>query len=125
MPLKTKRKMQISKIPRKKGRYISKDQADNEIEAVEGEKCVDNEIIEERTELETGENWIRDEIIDDWTKEDLTEFEKVGKRLITETLCWHDNAASSIRAAYNGTSRTTTWRNKKKKEELMHDAKGM
>jgi hypothetical protein len=55
----------------------------------------------------------------------LNEFEKIGKRLITEVLHWHENAASNIRAAYIGTSRTTTWRKKKKKEELEYDAKGM
>jgi hypothetical protein len=38
MPLKTKRQLQVSKIPRKKGRYIFKDQAKTEIEAVESEK---------------------------------------------------------------------------------------
>ncbi len=58
-------------------------------------------------------------------KEDLKEFEKVGKKLITEVLCWHEKAAGSIRAAYNGTSKITNWRNKKKKEELACDAKGM
>ena len=47
MPRKTKRQLQISKIPRKKGRYISKDQAETEIEAVEGEKWMDNENIDE------------------------------------------------------------------------------
>ncbi|PKK56499.1 hypothetical protein RhiirC2_799876 [Rhizophagus irregularis] len=35
------------------------------------------------------------------------EFEKVGKKLITKVLCWHEKATCSIRAAYNGTSRTT------------------
>ena len=46
MPRKTKRQLQISKIPRKKGRYISKDQAETEIEAVEGEKWMDNKNID-------------------------------------------------------------------------------
>src|SRR3954464_2134956 len=107
MPRKTKRQQQVSKIPRKKGRYISQSLAETEIEAVENEERIE------------------DEDINDWTKEDLNEFEKVGKRLITEVLHWHKNAASSIRAAYNGTSRTTAWRKKKKKEELEHDVKGM
>ncbi|CAB5365859.1 unnamed protein product [Rhizophagus irregularis] len=117
MPRKTKRQLQISKLPRKKGCYISKNQAETELEAVE-----------ERKESEINENWIEDiedETINDWAEEDLEEFQKVGKKLITEVLCWHENATSSIRAAYNGTSRTTTWRNKKKKEELAHDAMGM
>ncbi|RGB37495.1 hypothetical protein C1646_756829, partial [Rhizophagus diaphanus] len=47
------------------------------------------------------------------------------KRLITEVLCWQENATSCIRAAYNRTSRATVWRNKKKKEELAFDAKEM
>src|SRR5205809_5299156 len=105
MPRKTKRQLQISKIPRKKGRYISKD----EIEAVEGEKWMDNENIDEWTEGGIVEDQIEDEINNDWTKEDLKEFEKVGKKLITKVLCWHEKAAGSIRAAYNGTSRTTIW----------------
>ena len=110
MPRKTKRQQQISKIPRKKGRYISKDEAEIEIEAVEGEKWVDNENIDEWTEGGIVE------INNDWTKEDLQEFEKVGKKLITEVLYWHEKATDSIRAAYNRTSRTTIWRNKKKRK---------
>ena len=80
MSRKTKRQLQISKIPRKKGRYISKDQAETEIEAVEGEKWTDNEIIEEWTECEIVGDWTKDEAINDWIKEDLKEFEKVEKR---------------------------------------------
>jgi hypothetical protein len=114
MPRKTKRQLQINEIPRKKGRYISKDQEETEIEAVE-----------ERTESEINGNWIENKTVNVWEKEDLEEFEKVGKRLITEVLCWHENATHGIRAAYNGTSRTTIWRKNKKKEELAHDAKGM
>ena len=121
---KTKRQLQISKIPRKKGCYISKNQAETEIEAVEGEKWMDNENIDKWTEGGIVEDQIEDEINNDWTKEDLKEFEKVGEKLITEVLCWHEKATNSIRAAYNGTSRTTIWRNKKK-EELARDAKGM
>ncbi|RIA91400.1 hypothetical protein C1645_822097 [Glomus cerebriforme] len=93
MPHKTKRKLQISKIPRKKGCYVSRDQEKIETKAVKGEKWMDNENINEWTE--------------DWTKEDLKEFEKVGKKLITEVLCWHEKATDSIRIAYNGTLRTT------------------
>ena len=52
MPRKTKRQLQISKIHRKKGRYISKDQAETEIEAVESEKWIDNENTDEWTEVE-------------------------------------------------------------------------
>ncbi|CAB4486130.1 unnamed protein product [Rhizophagus irregularis] len=95
MSRKIKRQLQISKLPRKKGYYISKDQAETELKAVE-----------KRTE-----------------KENLKEFQKVEKKLITEILCWHENAMS-IRIAYNGTSKTTTWKNKKK-EELTHNAKEM
>ena len=45
MPRKTKRQLQINKTPRKKGRYISKDQKETEIEAVK-----------ERTESEIDKN---------------------------------------------------------------------
>ena len=62
MPCKTKRQLQISKIPRKKGCYISKDQAETEIEAVEGE---DNENIDEWTEGGIIEDQIEDEINND------------------------------------------------------------
>ncbi|PKK56736.1 hypothetical protein RhiirC2_799375 [Rhizophagus irregularis] len=99
----TKRQLQVNKIPRKKGRYIFRE---TEIEAVEGEKWIDNENINEWAEGEIVEDQIEDEINNDWTK-DLEEFEKVGKKLITEVLCWHEKAMGSIRAAYNGTSRTT------------------
>ena len=115
MPYKTKRQQQVSKIPRKKGRYISKSQAETETEAVKNKEWIENEIIED---------WIEEDI-SNWTKEDLNEFEEIGKRLISEVLHWHENAANNIRAAYNGTSRTTTWRKKKEKEELEYDAKGM
>uniref|UniRef100_U9TKP9 Uncharacterized protein n=1 Tax=Rhizophagus irregularis (strain DAOM 181602 / DAOM 197198 / MUCL 43194) TaxID=747089 RepID=U9TKP9_RHIID len=98
MSRKIKRQLQISKLPRKKGCYISKDQAETELKAVE-----------KRTE-----KVIKDEIINDWAEENLKEFQKVEKKLITEILCWHENAMS-IRIAYNGTSKTTTWKNKKKK----------
>ena len=116
MSHKTKRQQQVSKILRKKGRFISKSQAETEIEAIENEVIIEGE---EGKESEEDEN------INYWTEEDLNEFEKVGKRLITEVLQWHENAAKGIRAAYNGTSRTTTWRKKRKKEELEYDAKGM
>ena len=115
MPRKTKRQLQVRKIPRKKGRYIPKDQAETEIEAVEGEKWVGNENFDEWTEGGIVEE---DEINNDLTKEDLKEFEKVGRKLITEVLCWHEKAPDKIRAAYNGTSRTTVWRDKKKKERV-------
>ncbi|GES86593.1 hypothetical protein RCL_jg18699.t1 [Rhizophagus clarus] len=82
-------------------------------------------IIKERKESEIDENWIECENIDDWTNKDLNKFEKIGRKLITEVLCWHKNTTSSIRATYNGTSRTTVWRNKKKKEELAYDIKRM
>ncbi|RGB33420.1 hypothetical protein C1646_761713 [Rhizophagus diaphanus] len=109
MPCKTKRQLQVNKIPRKKGRYISRE---TELEAIESEKWIDNENINEWAEGEIVEDQIEDEINNDWTK-DLEEFEK------------HEKATGSIRAAYNGTSRTTVWRNTKKKEELARDAKGM
>ncbi len=76
MPYKTKRQLQVSKIPRKKGHYLSKDQAKTEIEAVESEKWMDNKNIDEWTE---GKNQIDDEY--------LNEFEKVEKKLIIEVLC--------------------------------------
>ncbi|CAG8470912.1 19130_t:CDS:2 [Rhizophagus irregularis] len=72
MSRKIKRQLQISKLPRKKGCYISKDQAETELKAVE-----------KRTE---------NEIINDWAEENLKEFQKVEKKLITEILCWHENA---------------------------------
>ncbi len=87
MSRKIKRQLQVSKILRKKERYISKDQAETEIEAIEGKKWMDNENIDEWTKGGIVEDQIEDEINNDWTKEDLKEFEKVGKKLITEVLC--------------------------------------
>ncbi|CAG8716584.1 uncharacterized protein OCT59_022890 [Rhizophagus irregularis] len=121
MPRKTKRQLQVNKILRKKGCYISRE---TEIETVEGEKWMDNKNINKWAEGEIVEDQIEDEINNDLTK-DLKEFEKVEKKLITEVLCWHEKATSSIRTAYNKTLRTTIWRNTKKKEELARDAKGM
>jgi hypothetical protein len=83
---------------------------------MENNKWIENKVIKD---------WIEDKNINNWMKEDLNEFKKVGKRLITEVLHWCENTASSIRLVYNRTLRTTTWKKKKKKEELEHDAKGM
>ncbi len=68
---------------------------------------------------------MKEEPVNYWTEEELKEFEEAGNRLITEALCWHENVANNIRAAYTEDSRTTIWRNKNKKKELEHDAKGM
>jgi hypothetical protein len=96
MPRKTKRKQQVSKILRKKGCFVSQNQVIIEEtiieEAVENEKWMENEIIEE---------YLEDETID-WTGEELKEFDKVGDRLITEVLLWHEGADHSIRAVYTG-----------------------
>ena len=91
MPRKTKRQQQVSQIPRKKGRYVSQDQLIIERDTSE------SEIIE-----------LIDDFVDDWTEEDLKEFKDVEKKLITETLHWHEDANHSIRAVYTGNSRTTT-----------------
>ncbi len=50
MPHKTKRQQQVSKIPRKKGCYISQNQVKTiteEIETVENERWLENKIVEE------------------------------------------------------------------------------
>lgn len=115
MPRKTKRQQQISKLPRKKGRYISQETVTEEI--------IESEVNEGKAVNETIE--MEEELVNYWTEEDLKEFEAAGNRLITEALHWHENAKNSIRAAYTKDSRTTMWRNKNKKKELEHDAKGM
>jgi hypothetical protein len=137
MPRKTKRQLQISKIPRKKGRYVSQDQI-----TIEDTKLMENETFEERMEGEIDKEWSEGEIIEliedeavngwiedgigkDWTEKDLKEFEDVGKKFVTETLRWHEDATHNIRAVYTGNSRTTTWRKEKKKEKLKEDAKEM
>ena len=56
-----------------------------------------------------------DEAVRDWTKENLKEFEDIGKKFITKTLCWHEDATHNIRAVYTEDSRTTTWKKEKKK----------
>ncbi|PKY48740.1 hypothetical protein RhiirA4_464411 [Rhizophagus irregularis] len=77
-----------------------------EIEAVEDKKWMENDIIEEWIE---SKEWLDDKIIG-WTGEELKEFDKVGKRLITEALHWHEGVDYNIRAVYTGNSRTTVWR---------------
>jgi hypothetical protein len=66
-----------------------------------------------------------DDFVDDWTEDDLKEFKDVEKKLITETLHWHEDANHSIRAVYIGNSRIITWRKEKKKEKLKENAKEM
>src|SRR5579859_3983507 len=127
MPRKIKRQQQVSKIPRKKGHYVSQDQVileetvTEEIEAVEDEKWMENDIIEEWIE---SEERLDDEIIG-WTGEELKEFDEVGRRLITETLHWYEDADHNIRAVYTGNSRTTVWRKEKEKQKLKNEIKGM
>ncbi len=102
MSRKTKRQQQVSKLPRKKGRYIFQETATEEI--VESE--TDGKIVGEAFEVdETIE--MEEEPVNYWTEEELKEFEEAGNRLITEALRWHENAANNIRAAYIGDSRTT------------------
>ncbi|CAB5190457.1 hypothetical protein RhiirA5_369213 [Rhizophagus irregularis] len=108
MTRKTKRQQQVSKISRKKGRFISQDQVfveeliTKEIEvAEESEKWMENNIIEEWMEGEAVEDWVDDETVENWTEENFKEFEEVGERLTTEVLRWHDDAAKSIRAVYS------------------------
>ncbi|CAB5376582.1 unnamed protein product [Rhizophagus irregularis] len=106
MPRKTKRQQQVSKIPRKKGRYASQEQViteettTREIETIEeSEKETGNDIIiEEWIEGEVVGDLTEGEAVEDWTEESLKEFKEVEKRFITEALHWHDDAANSIRA---------------------------
>ncbi|PKK62021.1 hypothetical protein RhiirC2_790992 [Rhizophagus irregularis] len=80
-----------------------------EIEAVENEKWMENNIIEEWIE---SEEWLDDEIIG-WTGEELKEFDK------------HEGADHNIRAVYTGNLRTTVWRKGKEKQKLENETKGM
>jgi hypothetical protein len=116
MPCKTKRQQQVSKLLRKKGRYVSQDQV-----ILEETDTEENDIIEEWIE---SEEWPDDGIIG-WTGEELKEFDKVGKRLITEALHWYEGADHNIRAVYTGNSRTTVWRKGKEKQKLESETKGM
>src|SRR4051812_13653068 len=126
MPRKTKHQHQVSKISRKKGRYIFQEQVIIE-ETITGKL----ETVEENVKNDMIEKWIKGEVVEDltegkaienWTEENLKEFEEVGKRLITETLHWHDGAAdSNIRDVYIGNSRTKMWRKKKDKNKLNDD----
>src|SRR6266542_1007380 len=122
MPCKTKRQQQVSKLFRKKGCYVSQEitrETEEIVESEEADKTVDKAV---RMEVETVEEG---EAVDYWTEEDLREFEKAESRLITEALHWHEDATSSIRAAYIKASRTTIWKHKNKKKELEYDAMGM
>lgn len=55
----------------------------------------------------------------------MKEFDKVGKKLITEALHWHEGADHNIRAVYTKNSRTTVWRKGKEKQKLENETKGM
>ncbi|PKK63535.1 hypothetical protein RhiirC2_788765 [Rhizophagus irregularis] len=111
MPCKIKCQQQVNKIPRKKERYvfqvITKETTIRETEtAKESEKWLENSIIEEKGEVFG--DLTECEAVENWTEENLKEFEEVGNRFITKALYWHDGAANSIRAVYDtGKSRTT------------------
>ena len=95
---------------------------------LESEVEIEDEAVrtkDKNVETESEANWTEDGTVEDWMDDDLREFEAVGKRLVIEALCWHKDAAKSIRAVYTGTSRTTNWREKKEKKSLENDAKGM
>jgi len=49
-------------------------------------------------------------------EENLKKFKDVGKKLVTETLYWHEDANHSIRAIYTGNLRITIWKKEKKKK---------
>ncbi|RGB43189.1 hypothetical protein C1646_750086 [Rhizophagus diaphanus] len=95
---------------RKFGRYISQVITEETIIreteiAEESEKWLENNIIKEEggvfddlTECKASENW---------TEENLKEFEEVGNSFITEALHWHDGAANSIKVVYTRKSKTT------------------
>ena len=122
MPCKTKRQQQVSKLFRKKGRYVSQEitrKTEEIVESEEAGKIVDKAVRMEVKTVEEGE------AVDYWTEENLREFEEAGSRLITKALHWHENTTNNIRIAYTRNSRTTIWRNKNKKKELEYDAKGM
>ena len=122
MPRKTKKQQQVSKLSRKKGHYVSQEitrKTEEIVESEEAGKTVDKAV---RIEVETVEEG---EAVNYWTEEDLRKFEEAGSRLITEALHWHEDATSSIRAAYTEASRTTIWRHKNKKKELEYDAIGI
>ena len=82
-------------------------------------KLTENENLEDII----SDNEIGNDTIEDQSEEDFKAFEKIGKRFINEALHWHKDAISSIRAIYTGDSRTTLWRNEKKKAELEEHAK--
>ena len=110
MPHKTKRQQQVSKVPRKKGCFISQELAKKVIRpevTIENDKTMVGEVVRtigtkgKAVEMEgknygmIGEDiWIENKIRiedenwteEDWAEEDLIEFEKVRKRLITEAL---------------------------------------
>ncbi|CAG8741922.1 7828_t:CDS:1, partial [Racocetra persica] len=53
------------------------------------------------------QNIITVESQEEWTEDELVEFEGVGTRLLSEILRWHKDAARNLRIVYTGTSRTT------------------
>ncbi|CAG8838841.1 19521_t:CDS:1, partial [Cetraspora pellucida] len=71
----TKRQKQISNLPREKGRYLNQK----------------NQIFIESLNITT----IKSQ--EEWTENELVEFEEVGTRLINEILGWHKDAAKHLR----------------------------
>ena len=83
----TKRQQQVSKLPRKKGHFVSQ-------EILSREAAIMSEVTADMQE---------------WEVEELSEFEVVGKRFIDKALHWHKGAGGSLRSVYTGTSRMTIW----------------
>ena len=115
MTRKTKRQQQISKIPRKKGCFISQDQVtaiekewmeDKVIEEWSKEEAVEKLTENENLEDIISDNEIENDTIEDWSEEDFKAFKEIGKRFINEALHWHKDAISSIRIIYTEDSRT-------------------
>ncbi|CAG8841887.1 19074_t:CDS:1, partial [Racocetra persica] len=71
------------------------------------------------------QNIITVESQEKWTEDELVEFERVGTRLLSEILRCHKNTARNLRIVYTGTSRTTTWRQKKKYINDKENTKGI
>ncbi|CAG8570899.1 432_t:CDS:2, partial [Acaulospora morrowiae] len=122
MPHLTKRKKQIAYIPRKKGYFVQEE--DNKTTViVNNTTTIMNQLVIERvatTNTEVIVNINIQETVEKWSEKDLREFEKIKEKFVSEALNWYKEAGNNLKTTYIGNSRTTVWRQNKKKKNMQN-----
>ena len=117
MPRPTKRQQQVSKLSRKRGRFVPQKHLSREAAIISEVTVIPQEqelAATPEVAAHTSEEALAVDVLE-WEEEELREFEVVGKRFINEALLWRKEAASGLRTVYTGTLRSTKWRQKKGK----------